>query len=188
MPYEKLYGKKPSLANLRVYGCRAYVRQHKIPRSKKLDPQAWIGYLIRYTASNVWKIWNPLTRKITDERDVIFDEDIIFNPDKLFHAEAIKILDLPEPLIEINATNEYIQIRQVAELESSDDDELDEVEAQGVNVPINVISKGAIPEKESSQIAESLAVNLIPPTPLATPGRPIQHDAPIESIKQDDGP
>jgi hypothetical protein len=91
-----------------------------------------------------------LTRKITDERDITFDEDIIFNPDKPFHTEAIKIPDLPEPLIEINTTNKYIQIRQVAESESSDDNELDEVEAQGVNVPMNIISKGAIPEKESS--------------------------------------
>jgi hypothetical protein len=136
----------------------------------------------------VWKIWDPLTRKITDERDITFNEDIIFDPDKLFHAEAIKIPDLPEPPIEINVINKYIQIRQVAESESSNDNKLDEVEAWGVNIPMNIISKGAIPEKESSQIAESPAVNLIPPTPLATPGRPIQHDAPIKSIEQDDGP
>jgi hypothetical protein len=188
-PYEKLYGKKPSLANLRVYGCRAYVRQHKIPRSKKLDPRAWIGYLVGYTASNVWKIWNPLTRKITDERDVTFNEDIVFDPDKPFHAEAIKIPDLPESPIEINATNEYLQIRQVAESESSDDDELDEVEARGVNVvnvSINVISERTIPEKEGGQMAESPAANLAPPTPHATPGRPIQHDEPVESIEQDE--
>jgi hypothetical protein len=136
----------------------------------------------------MWKIWNPLTRKITNKRDITFNKDIIFNSDKPFHAEAIKIPDLLEPPIEINAMNEYIQIRQVAESESSDDYKLDKVEAQGVNVPMNIISKGAIPEKESSQIAESLAANLIPPTPLATPGRPIQHDTPIKSIKQDDGP
>jgi hypothetical protein len=85
-----------------------YIRQHKIPRLKKLDPRAWIGYLIGYTTSNVWKIWNPLTRKITDERDVMFDEDIVYDPDKPFHTEAIKILDLPDPLIKINIINKYI--------------------------------------------------------------------------------
>jgi hypothetical protein len=49
-----------------------------------------------------------LTRKITDKRDVIFNKDIIYDPDKPFHAEAIKILDLPEPLIKINIINKYI--------------------------------------------------------------------------------
>jgi hypothetical protein len=78
----------------------------------------------------------------------MFNEDIIFDLDKLFHVEAIKILDLPEPPIEINVMNKYIQIRQVAESESSDDYKLDEVEAWGVNVPINIISKRTILEKE----------------------------------------
>ncbi|KAF7180240.1 hypothetical protein CNMCM7691_009407 [Aspergillus felis] len=162
-PYKKLYGKKPSLANLRVYGCRAYVRQHTIPKIKKLDPRAWVGYLIGYTASNIWKIWNLLTRRITDERDVTFDEDIVFDPEKPFHAEAIKISDLPEQLIEVNDLPIDEDIR---------------------------FSEGAVPNEAGGQEvgkAESPKLNIEPPTPLATPGRAIQHDKPIDSIEQDNG-
>lgn len=189
-PYEKLYGKKPSLANLRVYGCRAYVRQHTIPKTKKLDPRAWVGYLVGYTASNIWKIWNPLTRKITDERDVTFDEDIVFDPEKPFHAEAIKISDLPEQPIEVRdlPIEEDIRFRQVEE-STDDDEELDEVESGGVNEPINEITE-TIPNAEGGQKtreAESSKRDVEPPTPLATPGRPIQHDEPIESIEQYNG-
>ncbi|KAF7174442.1 hypothetical protein CNMCM5623_007239 [Aspergillus felis] len=189
-PYEKLYGKKPSLANLRVYGCRAYVRQHTIPKTKKLDPRAWVGYLVGYTASNIWKIWNPLTRRITDERDVTFDEDIVFDPAKPFHAEAIPISDLPEQPVEVNdlPIDEDIRIRQVEE--SSDDEELDEAESGGVNEneAINVLSEGGVPDEAGGQVirkAELPKPNIEPPTPLVTPGRPIQHDEPIDSIEQD---
>jgi hypothetical protein len=39
-PYKKLYSKKPLVANLYVYGCRAYITfyKEKILKLKKLDP------------------------------------------------------------------------------------------------------------------------------------------------------
>jgi hypothetical protein len=52
-PYEKLYGKKLNLANLRVYGCRAYIHCKGIPKLDKMAPRAWVGYLVGYTASNI---------------------------------------------------------------------------------------------------------------------------------------
>jgi hypothetical protein len=55
-PNEKLYRKKPNLANLRVYGCRVYIHHEGILKLDKMAPQAWVGYLIGYTASNIWKI------------------------------------------------------------------------------------------------------------------------------------
>lgn len=94
-PYEKLYSKKPLLANLWVYSCRAYVRDKKIPLTKKLDPRAWVGYLVGYTASNIWEIWNLLKGTITNEWDVTFNEDIVFDPYQPLHADAIRISELP---------------------------------------------------------------------------------------------
>lgn len=44
---------------------------------KKLDPRAWVGYLVGYTASN------------------IFNEDIVFDPYQPLHADAIRISELP---------------------------------------------------------------------------------------------
>ncbi|GES64853.1 integrase catalytic core [Aspergillus terreus] len=54
-PYENWTGKKPDLSNLRVLGCRAFVRDPRVPKSDKIAPRAWIGYLVGYTASNIWK-------------------------------------------------------------------------------------------------------------------------------------
>ncbi|KAF7134045.1 hypothetical protein CNMCM5793_005625 [Aspergillus hiratsukae] len=173
-PYEKLYGKKPSLANLRVYGFRA------VP-----------GYLVGFTASNIWQIWNPLTGKITDERDVVLDEDKLYDPYNRFLAGAIKIPDLPEPPVEFNELPDIefgIELR-----ESSDGEEMDEVEARGVRIVNNEVAE--VPNSESGVLNEASGQatgqaespkrelgNLTPPTPESTPMRPLQHDEPIESI------
>jgi hypothetical protein len=184
-PYEKLYGKKPSVANLRVYGCRAYVTFHKekIPKSKKLDPRAWVGYLVGYTASNIWKIWNPLKGTITEERDVTFDEDKVFDPYQPFHADAIRISDLPTPPIEIN---ELLDIDDLPSLVGGAD-ELDEVaEARGVNEDRSELSE--IPNVESGEPKEASgkAAAETPERQLPTPeATPIQNDYPVNSIEQD---
>ena len=44
---------KPDLSNIRVFGCKAYVRINKIARLDKTSPRAAIGYLVRYDASNI---------------------------------------------------------------------------------------------------------------------------------------
>lgn len=189
-PYEKLYGKKPSLANLRVYGCRAYVRDKKIPLTKKLDPRAWVGYLVGYTASNIWEIWNPLKGTITNERDVTFNEDIVFDPYQPFHADAIRISELPQPPTEVYESPE---VKDIPNLVHEEDDELEEVEAQGVSdVQVNDRhDEGSVPNKASGQDivpAESPKRDLAPLTPEATPTRPIQYNHPVNSIEQDDTP
>ncbi|KAH1334209.1 hypothetical protein KXV68_006975 [Aspergillus fumigatus] len=115
-----------------------------------------------------------------------FNKDVVFDPNQPFHTEAIKISDLPELPVEIN---ELPDINDLPSLVGSADEELDEVEAQGVNIVINEASKatsdGAIPNKEGGQAAELTEANLAPPTPYTTPGRSIQQDEPIDSIEQD---
>ncbi|KJZ72743.1 hypothetical protein HIM_07935 [Hirsutella minnesotensis 3608] len=82
-PYERLYKRKPAQEHLRVYGCKAFAMtpaaQKKTNRLKKLDPRAWIGYLIGYTSSNVYRVWIPSLNRIISTRDVIFDEDQVFD-------------------------------------------------------------------------------------------------------------
>ena len=50
---------KPDLSNIRIFGCKAYVRITKLPRLAKLAPRAAIGYLVGYEAHNIWRIWIP---------------------------------------------------------------------------------------------------------------------------------
>jgi hypothetical protein len=162
-----------------VYGCRAYVTFHKekIPKSKKLDPRAWVGYLVGYTASNIWKIWNPLKGTITEERDVTFDEDRVFDPYQPFHADAIRISDLPTPPIEIN---ELPNIDDLPSLVGGADEELDEVvEARGVNEDGSELNE--ILNMESGKAAAET-----PERQLLTPeSMPIQNDYLVNSIEQD---
>ena len=53
-PFEHMHGKRPNIANLKAFGCRAYVRDAKIPQSQKIALRAWIGYLVGFIASNIW--------------------------------------------------------------------------------------------------------------------------------------
>ena len=56
-PFEMAYSKQPSIAHLRVYGCRAYALRPQIPRGDKLSPRALIGYLVGYDSSNIYRVW-----------------------------------------------------------------------------------------------------------------------------------
>lgn len=78
-PYEKVYGKKPDVSNLRVFGCAAYInhpRMSHIGQYDKLDARATLGVLVGYgeTAAH-YKIRNADSGKATMVRDVTFIED-----------------------------------------------------------------------------------------------------------------
>lgn len=77
--------RQPSLAHLRVFGCKAYAMTtkalQKSDRLKRFHPRAWVGFLIGYQSSNTYRIWNPLLNKVVHTRDVIFNEDEVFSGD-----------------------------------------------------------------------------------------------------------
>ena len=98
-PHERMLGRKPNLANLRVFGCRAYVRDAKVPKGRKMAPRAWIGYMVGFVASNIWQIWHPRHQQVFNERDVTFDETLFYDPD-LPLPQDIPIR-LPPPMVEM---------------------------------------------------------------------------------------
>ena len=73
-PYEAFYGRKPSVAHLRVFGCRAYAhvqkdKRHSFqPKSRKC---IFLGYPVDYKG---WKCWDPSTNEVFISRDVRFVE------------------------------------------------------------------------------------------------------------------
>lgn len=89
-PYERFYTflayrdgvvakeRKPKQAHLRVYGCKAYVMSpeahKKQDRLQRFNPKAWIGYLVGYNSTNIYRIWNPLKNRVITARDVMFNE------------------------------------------------------------------------------------------------------------------
>lgn len=73
-PYEKLMKKPFDASNLRVFGCRAWVKNRH--RRGKFAPKANPGIFVGYaTASKAYRFYNPLTLDIVISRDIIFDEN-----------------------------------------------------------------------------------------------------------------
>ncbi len=100
--------RKPQNGHLRVFGCKAFVPTTdallKRNRMRKLDPRNWIGYLVGYNSTNIYRIWNPRTNKIIRTRDVVFDEDQIFSG---------SITDLADDLLKISRDDLARLIQQI---------------------------------------------------------------------------
>ena len=82
-PYEKFFKAPPTNHHLRVYGCKAFalttVAKKKAQRLKRLSPRAWIGYLVGYSSTNLYRIWHPSVNKVFITRDVSFDENCVYD-------------------------------------------------------------------------------------------------------------
>eukprot|EP00253_Pinus_taeda_P033454 PITA_33454 len=71
-PQEAWIGKKTSLSHMRVFGCDAYVHVPK-EKSTKLDSKSERCIFIGYKDGlKGYKIWNPETRKVVYNYDVVF--------------------------------------------------------------------------------------------------------------------
>jgi hypothetical protein len=105
--------KRPQQAHLKVYGCKAFVitpeTYQKKDRKQRFNPKAWIGYLVGYNSTNIFRIWNPAKNRVIIARDVIFNEketftgDIQQMKDDLLHMSSeelealLRRVELPEP-------------------------------------------------------------------------------------------
>ena len=84
-PFEKIFNKKPSVADFRILGCEATVLTPEEIRHK-LDPTSASGWLVGYPKTiKGWRIWLPQQRKVVISRDVKFNEsrfigDVISDP------------------------------------------------------------------------------------------------------------
>ena len=53
--------------------------QLKKKRLSKLDPRAYIGYLVSYNSTNIYRIWILYKGIVISTRDVIFNKKTFFN-------------------------------------------------------------------------------------------------------------
>ena len=78
-PFELIYGKKPTLTHLRVFGCCAYALVPKEKR-KKWDPKAIKCIFVGYEeSSKAYRIYDSSSNKIFISRNVDFDENYFQN-------------------------------------------------------------------------------------------------------------
>jgi hypothetical protein len=66
-------------------------------RRQRLDPRGWIGYLVGYNSTNIYRVWNPLTNKVISTRDVIFNEKETFSGDIQHLRDDLRELMLENP-------------------------------------------------------------------------------------------
>ena len=77
-PYELWTARKPSLKNLRIWGCPAEARPYK-PYEKKLDSRTVSSYFIGYSErSRGYKFYDPTAKNIFEMDIATFFEDIDF--------------------------------------------------------------------------------------------------------------
>jgi hypothetical protein len=78
--------RKPQQAHLKVYGCKAFTMttdaMKKASRLQRLKPKVWIGYLVGYDSTNIYRIWNPQLNKVFRTREVTFNEDSVYNEER----------------------------------------------------------------------------------------------------------
>jgi len=91
-PYEAWRGNKPKVSHLRVFGCIAYALINS-PARRKLDEKCekciFVGYS---TQSKAYKLYNPVSGKITVNRNVVFNEDASWNFNSTNESSNIKLL------------------------------------------------------------------------------------------------
>jgi hypothetical protein len=74
-PFEVWYGKRHAVHHLKTFGCIVYVRNTK-PHLKKLDDRGRKMIFVGYErGTKAYRAYDPVTKKVTITRDVVFDED-----------------------------------------------------------------------------------------------------------------
>jgi hypothetical protein len=159
---------QPDLSNLRAYGCRAYPLTDEAKaityRKAKLSPRAYIGYLVGYVATNIYRIWVPELRQVKITRDVTFDEGQYYEGNHRTKEQTQQVIPY---IIEVeNEDNSSITglqdeepIREEEEVEASQPEELPYTTAyftveptdQPITEPANESSPGpAYPTPETT--------------------------------------
>jgi hypothetical protein len=67
-----------------VYSACVYpiIKEHEAGKEKrvyKVKPCGHIRYLVRYYASNIYRIWVPALSRVIITRNVTFDKDILYS-------------------------------------------------------------------------------------------------------------
>jgi len=86
-PYELLFGRKPEVMHIHVFGCRAWAIDDKAEKwDLRSTPMVFVGYEI---ASKAYRLWNPKTHKIVVSTNVKFDETVLPNKPSIMPAPVV---------------------------------------------------------------------------------------------------
>ena len=118
--FEALYGFKPTISHMKIYGCKAYPLIYNIPRLQKLKPRAHIGYLVGYSSRNIYRVWVPSRKDVIRIRDVSFDQTAFYQMDdvdvgQLVQAQEFQhafraLQEIPESLLAHNQDEDELTV------------------------------------------------------------------------------
>ena len=109
----------------------------KVKRLQRLKPKAWIGYLVGYDSTNIYRIWNPTLNKVFRTRDVIFNEDVVYGgktePSEISVAQLRDLVNTvtePDPVPQPEDTADSQDFQIVIPTFEGDRDEYDPIEEE----------------------------------------------------------
>ena len=166
----------PSLAHLKTYGCKCYVLDQHVAQGDKLQERAFVGYLVGYDSTNIFRVWVPHSKKVIRVRDVRFDETKRYDPrdpDLSIAArkridEIVEIIEIPEPpdgqLSYVE--NEITDLLEGGSLSTNGSDDTRSKPTEPMSSePVNLQLQTPEPTPEPT--------HPIPPAPLPASGSPI---------------
>jgi hypothetical protein len=128
-PYQAWTGTKPSITELRVFGCTAHVHVPAERRSTKLSDRSvrciHVGYSIQ---SKAYRLYNPVSGNITVSRDVSFEEDRfvdITSPVARRHVGEGELLplDVPDVAAPLPSAGRVTEVIDLVDSEAADNDQ-----------------------------------------------------------------
>lgn len=134
-PYENATGREPSILNVGVFGCDAFVHQDRSKRSSTFSPKAEPGIYLGHDAQLNCSVVRMLhTGKAVRAKDVIFRESSFahMRAERERRAEEVKAMDLadlstePQPARDQSKNNRSDQRRDPVGSEDNDDSDADE--------------------------------------------------------------
>jgi hypothetical protein len=73
-PYEALYGTKPDVHYLKIFGCLGYVKKVSVHLPKLADRSSVMVFIGYQPDSKAYRMYDPKTQKLVVSRDVVFEE------------------------------------------------------------------------------------------------------------------
>ena len=73
-PFEAWHGRKPSVAFMRTFGCIGHVKNTKPGLTKLEDRSTKMVFLDYEEGSKAYRLYDPVTGRVTVSRDDVFDE------------------------------------------------------------------------------------------------------------------
>jgi hypothetical protein len=73
-PYELFHGSKPTYKHLRTFACAAYALNHQAKKAGKMAPRSEKHWLLDYDATTIYRLWDPVRKRVHISRDMIFNE------------------------------------------------------------------------------------------------------------------